>query len=83
MCVCDLGHRQHVTTQNNVMYGYVLHWQDTVRLGLFISISNISEDGSRETSRHRKLSETRRVSSRDGEGGQGQLQEEMQEQLEI
>ena len=30
-CVCDLGHRQHVTTQNNVVYGYMLHWQDMKR----------------------------------------------------
>ena len=30
-CVCDLRHRQHVTTQVNVMCGYMLHWQDVER----------------------------------------------------
>ena len=58
----------------------------TVSLGLLISISKLISarmNESRETSKHRKLSVTRRVSSGNGEEGQGQLQEEMQEQIEI
>ena len=51
----------------------------TARLGLFIPMSNTSKDGSRDTARHRKLSAARRVSSGDGEEGQSQLQEKMQE----